>query len=374
MVNESFYLEIMNLIASKTEGQYWDFKREPHKNNESLVHDILCLANTKHDGDRFLIIGVADSSKNCEIIGLDENTPKRKKEAELNDCLNSKEFGGGNVPIVNVRTLNIDNKEIDIIIIKNDTQKPYYLEKNYGDVKAYHIYTRTGDRNTPKDKNANFADIEYMWKERFGLNLDVGERFEFYLDDIDNWIDEFETKETALYKPVPEFSIELTEFNESDYVEPFNTFYLDNSLLYGNILFKYNSNVIFQCEYAYCDGGRLLIPVPKLHSYIDKNGEKIYFYYYNLDAIEGKFAKLISKDSFEFRCRIRSFPFIVVKNETILNKFVEYLKENITKSDIPSNIMFNTGDPNKYTSSVNLDSLVYIESIFDEWKSDYEKV
>lgn len=36
--------------------------------------------------------------------------------------------------------------------------------------------------------------------------------------------------------------------------------------------------------------------------------------------------------------------------------------------------MFNTGDPNKYTSSVNLDSLVYIESIFDEWKSDYEKV
>lgn len=119
---------------------------------------------------------------------------------------------------------------------------------------------------------------------------------------------------------------------------------------------------------------QILNTVPKLHSYTDKNGEKIYFYYYNLDAIEGKFAKLISKDSFEFRCRIHSFPFIVVKNETILNKFVEYLKENITKSDIPSNIMFNTGDPNKYTSSVNLDSLVYIESIFDEWKSDYEKV
>lgn len=91
-------------------------------------------------------------------------------------------------------------------------------------------------------------------------------------------MDEFETKETALYKPVPEFSIELTEFNESDYVEPFNTFYLDKSILYGNILFKYNSNVIFQCEYAYCDRGRLLIPVPKLHSYTDKNGEKIYFY------------------------------------------------------------------------------------------------
>lgn len=374
MTNESLYLEIMNLINSKTEGQYWDFKREPHEDNKTLVHDILCLANAKHDGDRFLIIGVDDPSEDCKIIGLDENTPKRKKEADLNDLLNNIEFSGGNIPIVNVRTLNIDNKEIDVIIIKNTMNKPYYLEKNYGIVTAYHIYTRTGDRNTPKDKNANFTDIEYMWKERFGLNLDVEERFKFYLNDIDNWIDEFETKETALYKPVPEFSIELTEFNESDYVEPFNTFYLDNSLLYGNILFKYNSNVIFQCEYAYCDGGGLLIPVPKLHVYTDKNGESVEFYYYNLDAIEGRFAKLISNDSFDFRCRIRSFPFIVVKNESILNNFVEYLKDNVTKSDIPSNTMFNTGDPNKYTSSVNLDSLVYIESVFDEWILDYEKV
>ena len=268
----------------------------------------------------------------------------------------------------------MDNKEIDVIIIKNTMNKPYYLEKNYGIVKAYHIYTRTGDRNTPKDKNANFTDIEYMWKERFGLNLDVEERFKLYLDDIDNWMDEFETKETALYKLVPEFSIELTEFNESDYVEPFNTFYLDNSLLYGNILFKYNSNVIFQCEYAYCDGGRLLIPVPKLHIYTDKNGESVEFYYYNLDAIEGKFAKLISNDSFDFRGRIRSFPFIIVKNESMLNNFVEYLKDNVTKSDIPSNTMFNTGDPNKYTSSVNLDSLVYIKSLFDEWILNYEEI
>lgn len=119
---------------------------------------------------------------------------KEKKEADLNDILNNIEFSGGNIPIVNVRTLNINNKEIEVIIIKNTKNKHYYLENNYGIVKAYHIYTRTGDRNTPKDKNANFADIEYMWKERFGLNLDVEERFKFYLDDIDNWMDEFETK------------------------------------------------------------------------------------------------------------------------------------------------------------------------------------
>ena len=36
MINESFYSKIMNLINNKTEGQYWDFKREPYKDNEYL--------------------------------------------------------------------------------------------------------------------------------------------------------------------------------------------------------------------------------------------------------------------------------------------------------------------------------------------------
>ena len=92
MIDESFYSKILNLINNKTEGQYWDFKREPHKNNESLLHDILCLANAKHNGDRFLIIGVDDPKEDCEIIGLDETTEKRKNEADLNDFLNSKEW------------------------------------------------------------------------------------------------------------------------------------------------------------------------------------------------------------------------------------------------------------------------------------------
>lgn len=367
MNNQSFYFEIMNLINSKREGQYWDFKREPHKDNESLVHDILCLANSKHEGDRFLIIGVADPSENCEIRGLDETTRRRKKEADLNDCLNSKEFAGGTVPLVNIHTLNIDNKEIDVIIIKNNTHKPFYLEKDYGKVKAYHIYTRTGDRNTPKNENANYTDIEYMLKEHFGLHLDVDERFKMYLDDIENWKNEFDTKETALYKPDPNFSIELKESNDTDYVEPFNTFYLDNSLSYGDVLFKYNSEIVFQCEYAYCDGARVLISVPKLYTYKDKNNERIDFYYYNLEDIEGKFAKLISKNSFDFKGRIRSFPFVLVKDKSMLDEFIKYLKKNITAKDIDVHTFFNTGDSNNYTFPVNLKSLVYVESIFEKW-------
>lgn len=68
------------------------------------------------------------------------------------------------------------------------------MEENYEYVKAFHIYTRTGDRNTPKNKNANFKDIEYMWKEHFNLNLDVEERFKRYLNDFGNWNLDFDAK------------------------------------------------------------------------------------------------------------------------------------------------------------------------------------
>ena len=35
--------KIKNLIDRKSEGEYWDFKQEWHKDNERLLHDILCL-------------------------------------------------------------------------------------------------------------------------------------------------------------------------------------------------------------------------------------------------------------------------------------------------------------------------------------------
>ncbi len=252
-------------------------------------------------------------------------------------------------------------------------KKPFYLEKNQDKVKAYHIYTRTGDRNTPINKNASLGDIEYMWKERFGLHLDVYEKFKFYLKDIEEWNIRFETNESAFYKPDPDFSIELSEFYTTDYVEPFNTFCLDNSLLYGEILFKCGSNVVLECDCAYCDGGRFLIPLPKLYSYQDTDDELVYFYYYNLDEFEGLFVKLITKNTFIFNCRIPNFPFITVTNTKMLNKFIEYLKDNIKASDINCDTFFNINNPNEYTSSVNLESLVYIKSVFEEWKRDYTK-
>lgn len=37
--------KILNLIYSKSEGGYWDFKRSWHVDDGCLLHDIICLAN-----------------------------------------------------------------------------------------------------------------------------------------------------------------------------------------------------------------------------------------------------------------------------------------------------------------------------------------
>ena len=369
------YFEIKKLIKSKVEGNYWDFKRGPHENKADLLHDIICLSNAKHDGDRYLIIGVADPTDNCEIIGLEENSPNRKKECDLNDFLSSKSFAGGNIPEINVRTLNFEGKDIDIIIIKNSYKKPFYLEKNYQSVKPYHIYTRTGDKNTSIDKSANYLDIEEMWKENFGINIGVEEKLKRHLNDINGWVNEFETKESAYYKYDPNFTIELSDFERTDYVEPFNTFYLDNSCLFGDLEFKYGSTKIYQCKYAYCDGGRILIPEPKIGIIENNNLEKIGFYYYNLEEIEGLFANMLTLGNINFKSRInQGFPFIIVLNNDMLNKFQEYLKENIKNLKKSENLVINKTEPNKYSSSINLEKLHSIKLLFDNWvETEYDK-
>ena len=49
---------IKELISLKQEGEYWDFKREWHKKNSDLLHDIICFANNLVNRDCFIIIGV----------------------------------------------------------------------------------------------------------------------------------------------------------------------------------------------------------------------------------------------------------------------------------------------------------------------------
>lgn len=114
--------KIYTLINKRAERDYWDFKQEWHKDNERLLHDILCFANTVHDRDSYLIIGVSDDG---EIIGLNEKN--RIKQVTILDLLSNVVFAGDNTPEIKVETIRIDGKEIDILTVFNSYNVPFYL-------------------------------------------------------------------------------------------------------------------------------------------------------------------------------------------------------------------------------------------------------
>lgn len=216
--------EIQELIELHAEGEYWDFKQQWHSNNADLLHDIICMANSPANRDCYIIIGVEDKTYN--VLGV--NDEKRKNQQNVIDLLRQKpSWAGGYIPEVYVKTISIADKEIDIVVVKQSNNTPFYLLKDYTNegppVFKGAIYTRKGDTNTPKTETANLYDTELLWKRRFGLLYNPSQRAKFYLKDLDNWeVVEGETDKSGredsflFYRPDPDYTVYFIYEDESD--------------------------------------------------------------------------------------------------------------------------------------------------------------
>ncbi|MGI6545544.1 MAG: helix-turn-helix domain-containing protein [Fastidiosipilaceae bacterium] len=197
-------LLVEELINKASEGSYWDFKQCWHSNNAELLKDIVCMANntTSDMQDGYIIFGVENEKFNVTGVSEDSN---RKNQENIIGILSSKAWSGEEIPDVDVKTVEIDEKEVDVLIIYNNDVTPYYLLKDYPEtinsgnkkkrVSAGVIYSRVGDRNTSSGECANKKATEFLWKKRFGLvgsdNFKVAKR----LENVDAWYstDDFDT-------------------------------------------------------------------------------------------------------------------------------------------------------------------------------------
>ncbi len=182
---------VRNLVQRGMEGTHWDFKCQHHENKADLIHDVLCLANADHVGDRFLIFGIHDGTLAVHSV---DNTPNRRRQADIAGLFrdNSSKFFQSRIPAFHLRELNYGGKLLDVLIIEDMPHKPYHLVEDYRDsgrqIQAHHIYTRTSDTNTPLNDAAPPHEIERMWRERFGLDMPPLKRAQRYLDDPDGWL------------------------------------------------------------------------------------------------------------------------------------------------------------------------------------------
>ena len=151
---------IVDLIRSRKEDCFYDFKEVPHKENGSLVHDILCLSNNTENRDAYLILGVSDDY-------LVKGVEKEWKSNNLYDLLRSLKFAGDHVPEVEGRDIHYMYQRIIVIKCRSSKHVPFYLVKEYKGVHPYQIYTRVGDTNTPRNESANYSDVEKLWRIHF---------------------------------------------------------------------------------------------------------------------------------------------------------------------------------------------------------------
>ncbi len=310
--------EIMDLISLDTEGDYWDFKREWYSDgkNADLLHDIICMANNLSNHDGYIIIGVDD--KTHTIHGVMTSDGNRKSQQNVIDFLKDKMFAGDSRPTVYVQTIFRvvpgETKEVDVIIIKNRDNTPYYLTDSYRDVLSGNIYTRVGDTNTPKCSTADIDKVEHLWKKRFGINKTPFEKLKRLLSSPLDWLPMGTDGQhssnghffTWYNKYYPEYTISY-ELDESrfdngkiDAVEQ-GMYWMDclpdplhNSYIY-EVHIKYHATIMYSTLAVFADGFRFERVLWKKDIRFKSNNEQYISYcFVDEDSIEFQLDKWLA--------------------------------------------------------------------------------
>ena len=261
--------EVKQLISMKQEGSYWDFKKEWHNKLSDLLHDIICFGNNLENRDCYIIIGV-DQETDYSLV--DVTTDKNRKNTQkIVDFLKDKKFAGGIRPIVFVETIIINNTTLDVIVIKNSYDTPYFLIESYQDVYKNNIYTRVIDTNTPKPNSADINHIEYLWKKRFRMLETPLDRIHFFIKDPDSWEDSpLEYEQMKFYRYAPEYRIVSEKDERRDGYEFYLFTQTDSRPHWYTTTLYYHQTPIKTFQEIAMDGGRWCAITPK-HSGIIQN-------------------------------------------------------------------------------------------------------
>lgn len=326
---------ITDLISLRKEGDYWDFKLKHHDNPVDLVKDIICLANTvRHKGKRYLIFGICPDT--YEVIGV-EATQGRRTQADIISTLRNARFSSGQFPDITLETIKSQDKEIDVLIISDEPQKPYYLESDYtvrgNTVRAGAVYARTQDTNTPVDKVAPAIDVERMWRERFGLDNKPFDRLKVYLLDFDGW-ENIEENEWY-YKEFPEFTIAPTADDtwEVEGGENWVRAAINPRAYVRPMVAKFHQTVLAKVICIYFDEMRCMIPKPTITGM--EYRENRWFYSFCADNFDFLFLQfLLRKEKDDLikngilSGRIGNMPILIFASENEKDDFETHLESH----------------------------------------------
>lgn len=276
-------------FISLPESDFLDFKEIHHHSTTDLLHDILCLANSYYDGNRFLVFGISDDK---QIVGVQNNHPRRNL-ANLNNFLQTSHLN--RIPYLKMKTFKIKGNQIDVLIIENRPNKPYFLLRDFGTgnntIRAGIIYSRVGDTNTPKNSTAKEDLMELIWRERFGIGTPPLNRVLDYLNNPEQWV-KVQGDEYIYHRIFPEFTIQTVSENASKFEETWSKKFPDPIAYRYTVFVMYLQTRLMRITYISCDGGRYMIPLPKIRQ-IGKSTRREF--YLIKDSIEFKIATIFKQ-------------------------------------------------------------------------------
>lgn len=330
--DRSLKKEVQRLISLHQEGGYWDFKREWHEKKSALLLDIICMANNLHNRNAYIIIGV-DEENEYRLVNV-QNDPNRKSTQKIVDFLKDKKFAGGIRPLVHVEQVSLHRGDIDVIVIENSHNTPFYLTEQFEGVRANHIYTRVMDTNTPIDKSADINNVEYLWQKRFYLNETPLERVTYYLQQPIDWANSpIEYDLCKFYKYSPEFIIR----EELDETRTGYEFYLfgqmDNRPRWYTVTLYYHQTALEQFTGAALDGGRCFVITPDISgvSFTSYSSWDVSFLYYIKDSLKHILLRFYyNNESSDYYYAFRRFSecFLLFNSESERLRFEAYIKQN----------------------------------------------
>ncbi|RHR99045.1 ATP-binding protein [Ruminococcus sp. AF14-5] len=337
---------IKELLSKGYEGGYWDYKEDYTSCKEDKLIDIICMANNIEGRDAYLIYGADD---NGIVKGIETTTEPRYTTKMVTDFLRTKPFAGQYVPKVSVQVLKIDGHELDILIVHNTRNTPYYLTDKFNpshDNKKMllpgAVYTRINDINTPRIQTASFEHTEYLWRRRFGIDMTPSEKLLRLLDNPEDWSEtrwDIDRYSYNIYNP--EYQINVLDSQDTS--ETISYFYDDERMLYAPLKLNYLTTTLYETELWYMDMGRCLIPKPE-HKYDVEHG--LYYYYIEKDSLNGKLLPLFAYGKSQCCDRSgREVPVMIFENREMRADFENWMKNNLSLKgkyvdDLENNAIF----------------------------------
>ena len=321
---------IKELLSKGYEGGYWDYKEDYTSCKEDKLIDIICMANNIEGRDAYLIYGADD---NGIVKGIETTTEPRYTTKMVTEFLRTKPFAGQYVPKVSVQVLKIDGHELDVLIVHNTRNTPYYLTDKFNpshDNKKMllpgAVYTRINDINTPRIQTASFEHTEYLWRRRFGIDMTPSEKLLRLLDNPEDWSEtrwDVDRHSYNIYNP--EYQINVLD--SQDAYETISYFYDDERMLYAPLKLNYLTTTLYETELWYMDMGRCLISKPE-HKYDMEHG--LYYYYIEKDSLNGKLLPLFAYGKSQCCDRSgREVPIMIFENKEMRTEFESWLANNL---------------------------------------------